>query len=272
MIPNYEYYNLIGIGDFSHGDENIWVYRLILLKFFITNTDKNIIIFNEDNDEHSKNIMNTNKKLSYYKSYGLYKNFGFGPLSKYCNRVYDSPIYLKFIKYIRKNKSRINIIGIDPDVIKRDKQMAQNILKNINKKYINLFFAHNNHINNQKITEQYEIKWHNEKYRCGYYLKQKLKDKYCIILSTGYKGTIRFDCKCNDNYCTNRTSYEKPIFKSFVIKEYKNMENGLYDKFDKQIATYTACDFPNNKQFMIKTNNYNYIIFFKNIMPLALII
>jgi len=38
------------------------------------------------------------------------------------------------------------------------------------------------------------------------------------------------------------------------------MENGLYDKFDKQIATYTACDFPNNKQFMIKTNRYNYML------------
>ena len=30
--PNYENYDLIGIGDFSHGDENIWVYRLKLLK------------------------------------------------------------------------------------------------------------------------------------------------------------------------------------------------------------------------------------------------
>ena len=272
MIPNYENYDLIGIGDFSHGDENIWVYRLKLLKYFIKTTDKKITIFNEDGDEHSKNIMNTNNKLSYYKSYGLYKNFGFGPLSKYCNRVYDSPIYLNIIKYIRKNKSRINIIGIDPDVIEGDKQMAQNILKNINKKHINLFFAHNDHINNQKITEKYHTKWHNEKYRCGYYLKQKLKDKYCIILSTGYKGKIRFDCKCDDGYCTNRIFYEKPIFKSIEIKEYKNIENGLYDKFDKQIATYTACDFPNNKPIMVNTNKYNYILFFRNIMPLKLII
>ena len=45
MIPNYEYYDLIGIGDFSHGDENIWVYRLKLLKYFIETTDKNITIF-----------------------------------------------------------------------------------------------------------------------------------------------------------------------------------------------------------------------------------
>ena len=33
MIPNYEYYDLIGIGDFSHGDKNIWVYRFKLLNY-----------------------------------------------------------------------------------------------------------------------------------------------------------------------------------------------------------------------------------------------
>tara|TARA_B100001964_G_C13721789_1_gene374944 strand:- start:1 stop:531 length:531 start_codon:yes stop_codon:yes gene_type:complete len=175
MIPNYDKYNLIGIGDFSHGDKNIWEYRLKLLKFFIESNNKKITIFNEDGEEHSKNIMNTNKKLSYYKSYGLENNYGYGPLDKYCYRVYDSSIYLEFIKYIRKNNSRIAIIGIDPDILERDKLMAQNIIKNINKKHINLFFAHNGHINNQKITEKYETKWHNEKYRCGYYLKKKIK-------------------------------------------------------------------------------------------------
>ena len=80
------------------------------------------------------------------------------------------------------------------------------------------------------------------------------------------KGKIRFDCKCDDGYCTNRIFYEKPIFKSFEIKEYKNIENGLYDKFDKQIATYTACDFPNNEPIMVNTNKYNYILFFRNII------
>ena len=271
MIPNYEKYNLIGIGDFSHGDNNIWEYRLNLLKYFIKNTNKKITIFNEDNDEHSKNIMNIDKRLSYYKSYGIDNNYGFGPLDKYCYRVYDSPIYLNFIKYIRKHYSRINIIGVDPDILERDKLMAKIILKNLNKDHLNLFFGHNSHINNQKINENYETKWHNEKYRCGYYLKQKLKDKYCIILSTGYKGKIRFDCKCNDNYCTNRIAYEKPLFKTFEIKEYKNINSGLCDNFNNLIATFTACDFPNNNPFMVKTKKYDYVLFFKNIKPLKMI-
>lgn len=271
MIPDYEGYDLIGIGDFSHGDKNIWVYRLKLLEYFIKNTNKKIIIFNEDNEMHSKNIMNTKKKLSYYKSYGLYKTYGFGPLSEYCNRVYDSPIYLEFIKYIRKNKKRINIIGIDVDKIERDKEMSENILKNLNKNHINLFFAHNSHINNQKITEDYEREWHNEKYRCGYYLKKELKDRYCIILSTGYKGKIRFDCSCDDKYCSNRIFYEKPKIESIEIKQYKSIEDGLYSKFNKKIASYTACNFPDNKSIMIDTNEYDYILFFKRIKSLELI-
>ena len=46
----------------------------------------------------------------------------------------------------------------------------------------------------------------------NYETVQKLVNKYCIILSTGYKGKIRFDCSCNDKYCTVRTPYEKPQF------------------------------------------------------------
>lgn len=49
-----------------------------------------------------------------------------------------------------------------------------------------------------------------------------------------------------ENYKTIKISN---IFKSFEITEYKNMENGLYEKFNKQIATFTACDFPNNSPF-----------------------
>ena len=39
-----------------------------------------------------------------------------------------------------------------------------------------------------------------------------------------------------------------------------------------QGVKYTACDFPNNKPIMVNTNKYNYILFFRNIMPLKLII
>ena len=271
MDIDYNNYYLIGIGDFSHGNNNIWEYRLNLLKHIIKNTTKKIVIYNEDTIEHCKNIMNKKKKLSYYKSYGVENNYGYGPLDKYCFRVYDSPIYLEMIKYIRKNINRIKIIGVVSGDISRDKKMSENILKDLDKKNINLFFGHNSHINNQKITEIYETKWHNEKYRCGYYLKKKLKNKYCIILSAGYKGKIRFDCYCDDKLCTNRIPYKKPILKDFQINEYKNIKDGFYNKFDKKLCSYTACIFLNNNCEKLFEKKYDYVLFFKNVKSLELV-
>ena len=40
-------YNLIGIGEFSHGIQESWEFRFNLLKYAFTNTNKKIIIFNE---------------------------------------------------------------------------------------------------------------------------------------------------------------------------------------------------------------------------------
>jgi hypothetical protein len=40
-------YNLIGIGEFSHGIMENWVFRFNLLKYAMKNSNKNIIIFNE---------------------------------------------------------------------------------------------------------------------------------------------------------------------------------------------------------------------------------
>ena len=44
----------------------------------------------------------------------------------------ESEIFLKIIKYIRKNKDRITIIGIDNDTIDRDYDMYKIIIKNYN--------------------------------------------------------------------------------------------------------------------------------------------
>lgn len=269
---DYGKYNLIGIGDFSHGDQNIWTYRFNMLKNIIISTDKKIIIFNEDSEEHCDNIMNTKKKLSYYKDYGVEQDkYAYGPIEKYAYRIYDSPIYLEIIKYIRKNKNRITIVGVDNGKLARDKNMANIILKRLNKYKINIFWAHNDHVDSRKITQPYETKWHDEKYRCGYYLKKKLKDKYCIVLSTGYKGKIRFDGRCSDKYCTDIKYYTKPMFRKFIIKKYSKYTDGLHKNFDDKIAEYSQFTFPNNKLYMMSSRSYDYVLFFKNVIPLPLI-
>ena len=51
-------YNLIGIGEFSHGIMESWVFRFNLLKYAMKNSNKNIIIFNEMSIWQADNIMN----------------------------------------------------------------------------------------------------------------------------------------------------------------------------------------------------------------------
>jgi hypothetical protein len=263
-------YSLIGIGDFSHGDNNIWEYRLDLLKNVIKNTNKNVIIFNEDTEKHCINIMDISKELVFEETYGVYKKkFAYGPLDNYAFRVYDSPIYLEIIKYIRLHIKRITIIGVDNEQLTRDRHMAKLILKKLDKTKINFFWAHNDHVDNRRITQLYETAWHDEKYRSGYYLKEKLGNKYIIILSTGYKGKIRFDGICNNEKCSIKTLFDKPTFKDFIIPKYSKYYNGLYKIFNENIAEFSQFIFPKNI-FMIKTRP-DYVLFFKEIRSLELI-
>ena len=51
-------YNLIGIGEFSHGIIESWHFRFNLLKYAMKNSNKNIIVFNEMLIWQADNIMN----------------------------------------------------------------------------------------------------------------------------------------------------------------------------------------------------------------------
>lgn len=269
--------SLIGVGDFSHGDNNIWEFRLELLKYIMSKSNQKIVIYIEDIEEHTDNIMH-DKDLIIENEYGVAKGkFPYGPIERYAYRSWDSPIYLKIIKYIRKNKSRITIIGVDSSEQARDKLLAKNILKKLDNKSINFFWGANAHIDARKITETYELKWvPEEKYRAGYYLKKKLKDKYCIILSAGYEGTIRFSSVCNNLDCDERTFPIVPIFENIKHEQYKkyktNNEFDIYKQgeFGYDIIEYTDAKFP-NEYFDINTNMWDYIIFFSKINKLELI-
>jgi len=170
-----------------------------------------------------------------------------------------SPIYLKIIKFIRKNITRITIYGVDVPKLNRDKEMANNIIKKLRK----------DDIDDRKITELYETKYHHEKYRCGYYLKKKYGKGYCIILSTGYKGEIRYDSICDNKYCDNRIYPKEPIYKNFMIDIYKKYVRD--NKFNDKIAVFTAAYFDKGELMMVNTKMWNYIIFFNNVNKLELI-
>jgi hypothetical protein len=144
-------YNLIGIGEFSHGIIESWQFRFNLLKYAMKNTNKNIIIFNEMSIWQADNIMNNtiwsikDNKFINYKGIKLAEpiqnnNYIGGKLWQYVNHAMESNIFLKIIKYIRKHKDRIKIIGIDNDTIDRDYDMYKIIMKNYKPSNINFLW------------------------------------------------------------------------------------------------------------------------------------
>lgn len=283
VIP-YEKYKLIGFGDFSHGDNNMWKFRYYVLQQMIKITNKYINIFIEDSPEHANNIM-LDHKLILEDHYGVAEGkFPYGPLDRYSYRSWDSPLYLEIIKYIRNNRNRITIIGVDSPTQARDQAMANKILKkmdNDNDHCINFFWAANAHVDAREITENYELKWvPEEKYRAGYYLKKKLKDDYCIILSTGYKGSIRFNSYCSNNDCDERTFPIIPIVYNFVYEPYhEHKSNDTYNIYTPEIFTqfiieFSDAKFNNNSQYMpyiVYSKSWNYLIFFSSVNKLELI-
>jgi hypothetical protein len=145
-------YTLIGIGEFSHGIQESWEFRFNLLKYSIKTTNKKIIIFNEMSIWQADNIMNNTiwsiKDNKYIKYNGIKieepiqnNNYVGGKLWQYISHTMESELFLKIIKYIRKNKDRITIIGIDNYTIDRDYDMYKIIMKNYKSSNINFLWV-----------------------------------------------------------------------------------------------------------------------------------
>lgn len=274
---------LIGIGDFSHGVTQVWNFRFELLKYLHNKTEKNINIFIEDSKEHTDNIM-SDAKIYIGKKYGVTDGkFPYGPLWRYCYRSWDSVQFLRIIKYIRRNH-RVKIIGVDPNQISgRDDHMASTILSYPTfDTSINLFFAANAHVDARFITELYEDV--NDKYRAGYLLKKILGDKYMIILTTAYEGNVRFSSICFDDECSERLFPSEPTYESFRYDPYSHLvktncknEFTVYDKIDLHnlpIIEFSDAVFPDGSKYQpneVKTNTYDMLIFFNNVIGLPLL-
>lgn len=279
-------YNLIGIGEFSHGIMESWEFRFNLLKYSITNTNKNIIIFNEMSVWQAENIMNDtiwsikDKKYIKYKGIKIEEpiendNYVGGKLWQYISHTMESNIFLKIIKFIRKHKHRIAIIGIDNDKIDRDYSMYKIIMKNYKSLNINFLWAHNNHIADLPLSDDNlkYIKNKNHKWFLGHYLKHKLKDNYYIILSQAYEGTNRFNGYCIGKDCEKRTFQLKYLTKKFKYdknKKYVNINKKyqLITAYKEPLISFSNSYYKGNKygvQDYINTNIFNYILFWNEV-------
>jgi len=190
----------------------------------------------------------------------------------------ESNIFFKIIKYIRKHKDRITIIGIDNDKIDRDYDMYKIIIKNYKSSNINFLWASNNHISDSKLSNDNfkYIKNKNHKWFLGHYLKKTLKDEYCIILSQAYEGTNRFNGYCIGENCIKRTWQLKYLYKKFKYdknKKYVN-ENKKYQlltDYNEPLMLFSNSYYKGNKygvQDYININNFNYILFWNKVHEL----
>lgn len=282
-------YNLIGIGEFSHGIIESWQFRFNLLKYAIKNSNKNIIIFNEMSIWQADNIMNNTiwsiNDNKYIKYEGIKieepiqnNNYVGGKLWQYCGHAMESNIFLKIIMYIRKHKDKITIIGIDNDTIDRDYDMYKIIMKNYNKNNINLLWASNHHIADLPLSNDNlkYIKNKNHKWFLGYYLKKKLKENYCIVLSQAYEGINRFNGYCSGNNCIKRTfqlNYFTKKFKYDKNKKYVNLNKKyqLLTNYTEPLISFSNSYYKGNKygvQEYINTDTFNYILFWNEVNEL----
>ena len=282
-------FKLIGIGEFSHGIMESWLFRFNLLKYAMKNSNKKIIIFNEMGIWQADNIMNNtiwsikdNKHID-HKGIKIEKplqngNYVGGKLWQYCGHATESNIFLKIIKYIRKYKDKITIIGIDNDKIDRDYDMYKIIIKNYKSSNINFLWASNDHIANLPLTNDNldYIENKNHKWFLGHYLKRKLKDDYCIVLSQAYEGTNRFNGYCIGENCKKRTFQLNYFYKKFKYdknKKYvnKNKKYQLLTNYNEPLISFSNSYFKENKYGVhdyINTNIYNYILFWNEVNEL----
>jgi hypothetical protein len=278
-------YKLIGIGEFSHGIQESWLFRFDLLKYSIKNTTKKIVIFNEQSYWQANNIMNNtiwSIELKKFIKYDKIKfeepiqneNYVGGKLWQYSNHAMESDIFLKIIKYIRLHKDRITIIGIDNDKIDRDYDMYKTIMKNYRSININFLWASNHHVSDTLLSDDnlLYIKNKSHKWFCGHYLKEKLKGDYCIVLSQAYQGENRFNGYCIGDNCKERTFQLKYIYRKFRYdksKKYvKDKKYQLLTEYEQSLISFSNSYYKGNKygvQDYLTTNNWNYILFWNKV-------
>ena len=113
--------------------------------------------------------INNNKFIKYddikFEELIQNNNYVGGKLCQYINHSMESDIFLKIIKYIRKYKYRITIIGIDNDKIYRNYDMYKIIVYFLDPLNINFVWASNNHIGDFPLSDDDLLYIKNENHR-----------------------------------------------------------------------------------------------------------
>lgn len=138
LLKNCKNYNLIGIGENTHGELTSWKYRYKIAKYLTKYFDK-VIIFCEQLEPYIANLNNKNTKFNFYNENNYPTEF-YPSMMFQANKTIQ---HLKITKKFNKLVPKVKFYGIDIQIVKFDKLYnSLNIkLKNIIDKYKNIYLT-----------------------------------------------------------------------------------------------------------------------------------
>lgn len=232
-------YDLIGVGELTHGELTSWKYRYKIVKYLIKHFNK-VIIFCETLDPYISNLNNKNTEFNFYNYKNKYNEF-YPSIMFNANKTAQ---HLQITKKFNKLVPKVKFYGIDIQIVKYNDMY--NILdpklkkiidkykkiylddsisgitrnkcnssiindlilddKKNNKKNIYLYFSHNEHIAfNCNSTRK------NNKYKTeGFYLNENPKIKYLSISTFSPIQYSLWEC-----------SFQKCKIKKYITKSKK---------------------------------------------------
>lgn len=285
-------YDLVAIGEFSYGFDEIWEFRYKFLKKLIRSSTKTITIYCEIYDWQAKNFMQKNYFVGENEDCnntmfsGAYRKNKFtqphGILHNFVPYLIESRCYHKILKYMIKHHHRIRLIGLTPDKEKlpkitdqeKDEHMFDIIKKTLNSLHVNILWAHNRYIDNRKSVHD------NSKWSLGHLLRQKYKTKYCIVLSQAYEGELRW-CGFYLGHKSKTHIWEKrPFYKTFNFRAHKEWRHWntmpgvhyhIFDNFGSEFVEFGDGyyeDHVHGYYEIARSREWDYVIFWNYVTPL----
>ena len=279
-------YDLIGVGELTHGELTSWKYRYKIVKYLIKHFNK-VIIFCETLNPYIHNLNNKNTKFNFYNCENIYNEF-YPSMMYNANKTIQ---HLQITKKFNKLVPKVKFYGIDIQIVKYNdmynkldsklkkiidkykkiyledsisgitrNKCNSSIINDLilddrkkNKKNIYLYFAHNEHIAfNCNSTRK------NNKYKTeGFYLNENPKIKYLSIATFSPVQYSLWEC-----------SFQKCKIKKYITKSKK------WDKVFREHKDKTVIVNQNHKLPMLNdyyTSDFNFTIADnQNIIPILL--
>lgn len=279
-------YDLIGIGELTHGELTSWKYRYKIVKY-LTKYFNKVIIFCETLNPYIHNLNKKNTIFNFYNCENKYNEF-YPSIMFNANKTTQ---HLQITKKFNKLVPKVKFYGIDIQIVKYNdmynkldsklkkiidkykkiyledsisgitrNKCNSSIINDLilddrkkNKKNIYLYFAHNEHIGlNCNSTRK------NNKYKTeGFYLNKNPKIKYLSIATFSPVQYSLWEC-----------SFQKCKIKKYITKSKK------WDKVFREHKDKTVIVNQNHKLPMLNdyyTSDFNFTIADnQNIIPILL--